>query len=66
MKGTGFSPYIAEAKMVGLGSAENPCPRGLKADDLSGYMYGLKAVPFPTVIFARAVKPCGSRPNEIR
>jgi len=57
MKGTGFSPYIAEQKQWALATEGNvfgreTCPRGVKAVWLSSKMYGLKlaaarqAVPF--------------------
>jgi hypothetical protein len=50
VKGTAFRPATVETKNSGLWRAafgQEPCPQGLlKADRLSGHMYGLKAVPF--------------------
>jgi hypothetical protein len=64
MKGTGFSPYIAEAKQWALATegsvfGRETCPRGLKADWLSIYMYGLKAVPFSKATFSAACSAPG-------
>ena len=61
MKGTGFSPYIAGAKQWALATegsvfGRETCPQGLKAAWLSGYMYGLKAVPFTTMTFSASSK----------